>query len=132
MGTTTNRVVKLYLILAAVGGFALAMPLLAGVGPCILYYAVGIPCPACGMTRAFISLPDVGQALVYHPLFFTVPFIPLLGFLPERRMNIGAVVLIVLFLGVWVVRMVLFFPHTQPMVLNENSLVHVILARLGG
>ena len=34
-----------------------------------------IPCPGCGMTRALSSFVkgDMGEALYYHPLFWTIP-----------------------------------------------------------
>ena len=41
---------------------------------CPFWIIFGIPCPGCGMTRAFKSLLtlDIAQAFQYHPLFFLV------------------------------------------------------------
>ena len=72
-----------------------------------------------------MSLPDVGGALVYHPLFFAVPFIPL-GVVASKHRDTLAVLLIILFVGVWIIRMFLFFPHAEPMIYNENSLFQFI------
>jgi hypothetical protein len=38
---------------------------------CPLRFATHIPCPGCGMTRAFLSFftLDIGKAFYYHPLF---------------------------------------------------------------
>jgi len=125
--------IKLYVLLAVIGGIALTLSLLFGVSPCIMYHVIGLPCPACGMTRAFISLASLefGQAFRYHPLFFLVPFVPLLGLerLTERRRNILAFTLLGVLVVVWIVRMVLLFPDTPPMVFNENSLVGWLTGR---
>lgn len=45
------------------------------VGRCPVYWLTGIPCPGCGMTRAFEALLhlDIAGAFYYHPLFWTVP-----------------------------------------------------------
>ena len=134
-----GRVAKLYLLLAAVGGIAFGLSLFAGVSICIIYHVTGLPCPACGMTRAFISLMrlELRQAFAWHPLFFLVPFIPLLalermpygGSIPPRLRDGIAWALLGLFILVWVVRMVLFFPHTPPMEYNQSSLFQWLLAR---
>ncbi len=41
---------------------------------CPFDYFLGIPCPGCGMTRAFFALLrlDFEEAFYYHPLFFVV------------------------------------------------------------
>ncbi len=41
---------------------------------CPIYYFFHIPCPGCGVTRAYFSLfaLDLESAFEYHPLFFTV------------------------------------------------------------
>lgn len=41
--------------------------------------------------------------------------------LPRRVQNILAVSIITLYLGVYVYRMIKYYPHTEPMVYNWNS-----------
>ena len=119
-------VLKLYGILAIIGGAALALSLFIGISPCILYHIIGIPCPACGLTRAFVSLArlDLAQAFAYHPLFVFVPFAPLLGIerLPDKWRSILSFGALGVLVAVWVVRMILLFPHTAPFTYNTNSL----------
>lgn len=42
---------------------------------CPIRLITGVPCPSCGMTRAYISLfcGDFCMAFYYHPLFFLLP-----------------------------------------------------------
>lgn len=118
---------KVFAVLLAIGVAAILASLFYGISLCIVYNLIGVPCFSCGMTRAFMSLPNIGRAFAYHPLFFTVPGIPLLMLLPVKTRNTSAIVLIVLFIAVWIMRMVLFYPHTSPMVFNENALfAHLI------
>ena len=44
---------------------------------CIVKLIFGIPCPGCGLTRAWISVfrLDFYAAFRYHPLFWTVPIV---------------------------------------------------------
>ena len=53
-------------------GFALYLIILktTRIG-CPIYFFTGIPCPTCGMSRAYFSLfhLDIMQAFHYHPLF---------------------------------------------------------------
>ena len=94
--------------------------------PCLFLWATGIPCPACGMTRAFISLAhfNLRQSFAYHPLFFLVPFLPFLYLerISNRLRDILAYCLLALVLVVWVIRLVFLFPYVSPMIYNENSL----------
>lgn len=64
------RALRLAVILAAAG----AVLTVTGVG-CIARTMTGIPCPGCGMTRAYLALlrGDAMAAAAYHPLFWTVP-----------------------------------------------------------
>ncbi|MDY5027858.1 MAG: DUF2752 domain-containing protein [Oliverpabstia sp.] len=43
---------------------------------CPVKYFLGISCPGCGMTRAWLCIfhLDFAGAFTYHPLFWTVPF----------------------------------------------------------
>ena len=116
-----------------IGGVALALSLLFGISPCITYHLFGVPCPACGMTRAYVSLfsLEIGRAFFYHPLFLLVPGIPFVFVMPEKPRNIVSAVLIVILVGVWVARMILLFPHTAPMAYNEDSLLEVVRRLIG-
>lgn len=44
-------------------------------GGCIFRWITGIPCPGCGISRAYISAAglNIRQALIYHPMFWSVP-----------------------------------------------------------
>ena len=109
------------------------LSLFFGVSPCVMYHVIGLPCPACGLTRAFMSLArfDIGQAFRDHPLFIFVPFVPLLGFerLPDKWRNIIAFAGLGILVAVWVVRMVMLFPDVPPMTFNEGSVVGRFLQR---
>ena len=95
-----------------------------------------IPCPGCGMTRAWLSLlrGDFAGAFRAHPLFWTLPFLVLL-FLFAGRMSKKAVLILavlagVLFGGVYIARMVLYFPHQEPMTINHAAPLIRILEAL--
>lgn len=64
--------------------------------PCGFRKLFGIPCPTCGMTRAYIALLrlDIQTAFSYHPLFWTVPILFLFFLLdghlfPKKAVNIA-------------------------------------------
>lgn len=65
-----RRILGQHLVLAAV----LAVYVFV-IGRCPVYWLTGIPCPGCGMTRAFEALLhlDIAGAFYYHPLFWAVP-----------------------------------------------------------
>lgn len=85
---------------------------------CIFFNLFGIPCVTCGMTRAYVNLLhlDIKKAFFYHPLFFLVPFF---FFIREKKY---LYLLFILFLSIWVVRMILYFPNVEPMVFNESAI----------
>ena len=45
--------------------------------PCVFLWLTGIPCPGCGMTRAWIAVlrGQLTAAFAYHPLFWTAPIL---------------------------------------------------------
>ena len=99
--------------------------------PCAVYHVLGIPCPACGLTRAFVQLAqgDVAGAFWYHPLFWLVLLLPWVAHkkMPPRGQHFLWIFLLVVFTGTWVVRMVFYFPGNAPMHFNEVSLLGWLL-----
>lgn len=97
---------------------------------CPFYWIFGIPCPGCGMTRAILCLlrADIHGAFEMHPLVFTMPFFAAAFVFGSRKVkHYAAVVMIILFLSVYAVRMIMYFPSTKPMVFNELSVLGRIL-----
>lgn len=45
--------------------------------PCLYKTFLHIPCPGCGMTRAWLSLlrGDIAGAFAFHPLFWSIPLL---------------------------------------------------------
>ena len=94
---------------------------------CILRNIVGLPCPTCGMTRAYYALlgGDLHTAFSYHPLFWSVPVIGLLVlFIKRLRENkLFWTIVIGIFIVVYIVRMFLYFPDTEPLDYNSHSYI---------
>ncbi|MFR7750789.1 MAG: DUF2752 domain-containing protein [Collinsella sp.] len=53
---------------------------------CVFRLMTGIPCPGCGMTRAWLAALrlDFATAFAYHPLFWVVPIAFVLAFVREE------------------------------------------------
>lgn len=111
--------IALFFIIAALA-FALS---LTDIG-CPLKYATGIPCPSCGMTRAWYAAFHLNfeSAIAYHPLFWFMPMaLAFAFFLPYANKKLFVAVMVgalILIIGVWVLRLAytqgvipeLFFP----------------------
>lgn len=108
---------------------------------CIIQAVTGMPCPACGITRAFTSLLQLNfwDAMMYNPLILLLPVVGLALILSETHkfitrsvsFNIAIIIMIALVFGVYIYRMIIYFPHTTPMVYWERSLLGVILRAAG-
>lgn len=109
---------------------------------CLVASVFGLPCPGCGSTRAVRLLFQgrVADALRMHPLIFLtltllvlLPSLALARFVAKKRgkqfrsplsprtTEIVLFSLAALYLIVYVIRMILLFPHTEPMLYNQNS-----------
>lgn len=83
---------------------------------CVFRLMTGIPCPGCGMTRAWLAALrlDFAAAIAYHPLFWAVPIAFVLAFVREemasgkvkRGIDVVVATLCVLVIAVWIVRLV--------------------------
>lgn len=104
----------------------------------------GIPCAACGMTRAFKYFFElkVSKAFSFHPVFPLVIadfvlFLYVRYFNPKKE-NIfvwASIVLIAVAFAVYFVRMYYLFPSTAPLDYYKDNLFSYILSRkanLGG
>lgn len=83
----------------ALAAVLLIYGVLAAIGHgCPIRYVTGIPCPGCGLSRAYLALLQLNpiQAFKYHPLFWAVPVLALACFCYTRRKSRIALVLVVL------------------------------------
>lgn len=112
-----NRELIVVILIGAVISFIAVIFLNKSI--CLFINIFGLPCPACGMTRAYISLVhlDIKRAFYYHPLFWSVPLI-LLEYKNKKLIYILGIIFII----VWVIRMYLYFPDKEPMKFNDRAI----------
>ena len=99
---------------------------------CLIKEWLGVPCPLCGTVRGISGIlqGDPVEAFYWHPLFWLTPILmawhllPPVGFSRQKGRNqwiwIGVVAL---YLGAYVMRMILLFPEAAPMDCNPNGLL---------
>jgi len=105
---------------------------------CWFQATFGVPCPGCGSTRAAVLLlgGNITEALAWHPLIFVsivlLPYIVIRGIFwrgkPYHKYEKYAMIgIVAIYITVFIVRMILYFPHTAPMDMNGNSLLQQAL-----
>lgn len=117
-------------ILAA-AAFVLVMQLKFG-GVCPVRIFTGFPCPGCGLTRAALLLlkGDVVGSFQMHPMLLFI-IVGIFLFLYEYYMQergrgwfrTYAIVVILLFVVVYMIRMKLYFPDQAPMTYETPGLL---------
>ena len=126
-----------FIILAAVLFLSLVR---LGLYICPVWAVVGIPCPACGMTRAILSLLhlDIAGAFAMHPGIFVLiiwavcllaSFANKRSFWKDIRFHL---VFAAVFLLIYVFRMIFLFPDTAPMLYNTKSLFYRLYCAIFG
>lgn len=103
---------------------------------CYFKTITGLPCPGCGLTRAFISLykGNMLEAFVYHPLWLLVLLVAFVIFFKKHfsisyklyNSNFFWVLVVLIFILCYTIRMMLLFPFYEPMTYNNNSLFYFI------
>jgi len=127
-----NRLKKLLLFLLMI---AAASPLFLKFYRCPIRAFFGIPCPGCGMTRALFSAftLDFEKAFYYHPLFWLVLILVPAGIVyyllgkPYTANVRGAILgVALLFIIVYIIRLIVQFGQNEIMTLNKNSVIFKI------
>ena len=113
---------KIWLRLAMLA--VLAAAVLAAVWlqmPCLLRNFTGIPCPTCGMTRAWLACfrLELWAAFCCHPMFWSIPVLALAFLLegyafPGRKITSAISIVTLLGFGItWLIRIVLLLCGIQ-------------------
>lgn len=118
---------KVVLALALAAGMVLVLDT-----GCLFRRLTGIPCPGCGMTRAFLAAfrLDFSEAFRMHPLWplpvpvFLVSTLRTGSLFGSKRWdNIFWYGMLAVVLGLYILRMVLWFPDTPPMAFDHQALI---------
>ncbi|MCR4693601.1 MAG: DUF2752 domain-containing protein [Firmicutes bacterium] len=92
---------------------------------CPIYHIFGIPCPACGITRAYLLFfrGRIWSAFLMHPLFL----LPLIFLFPKMRRRWIVFSVMAIFLAVYIIRFLVLFPLIPPFNYNSDCLLGGIL-----
>lgn len=106
---------------------------------CPINYITGLPCPACGITRAlFMFLKgNIIESIYFHPFFLIILIYSIYFFIGRYFINIPLKNLQNIFtvIGVFMIifyiyRIIIYFPHTEPLAYNYNSFLYYIYSKL--
>lgn len=124
------------IIIALLALYMAAAELITG-SICIVRSTIGLPCPGCGLTRAYQLLftANLTEAFFFHPLFWFIPIFALVylfKWIKYKNENpkwfiIFSASSIAVFFAVYFVRMILYFPHTEPLTFNTKTLIARII-----
>ena len=105
-----KKAIKYYLILLVVGIVALLIYFYKlDIPLCLFKSRLNIPCPGCGLTRAYVSFlsGDIIKAFSNHPLFWTIPFLPNILSTENNKLIITVSTIFIL---TWIFRLLTTYP----------------------
>ncbi|MDR2898711.1 MAG: DUF2752 domain-containing protein [Clostridiales bacterium] len=130
-----SAIKKYYIAFIAIAVYAVLSNVLFGYF-CPSMALVGVPCPACGLTRAGLSLLmlDFNGAFLYNPCIFLVAplviFYFILRIYGKGRVMLlfyPAVMVFIISFVVFGYRLIHQF-GTEPLIFNQRSLLRIILS----
>jgi hypothetical protein len=104
---------------------------------CFFKIVYGVPCPGCGLTRSFLYLfeGNISKALYSHPLFWLIILIFILLvlrifglFRDLLKNNTFWLIIVIIFVTVWIIRMLLMFPNKAPLDYYHGSVLSRIIS----
>ncbi|MGN0323732.1 MAG: DUF2752 domain-containing protein [Oliverpabstia sp.] len=102
---------------------------------CPIKYYLGISCPGCGMTRAWMAVLhlDFAGAFSFHPLFWTAPFLAL-AILFEYKIDFkkyhwALVLTAALFIIVYIIRLI-WIPNDIVVWEPEKGVIYQTISRI--
>lgn len=139
--TKKNRDFAVFVILSLIAIDVLRR-LLGSDTVCIWSNLWGVPCPGCGLGRAWLALwhGDLGRMWHYHALLPVIMLFFLVwgadkikSFLPGWWRKYAVLAVLSLFLGYYLVRLALCFPQgPEPMMYNRHCVSYQLYQILGG
>ncbi|MFO7635706.1 MAG: DUF2752 domain-containing protein [Clostridia bacterium] len=126
------RKVRKNLLPALVLAAAIAAGFFLDASLCVFKRATGLPCPSCGMTRAYIALFQgrFAEAFSMHPLFWLAPvilFLVVVSWRTKKPFTKTYVILTALLVLVYLLRMIFLFPGEAPMDYDFSSFLGKLL-----
>lgn len=132
----SNR--RFYLVFGLALAIGLSFHYLLTNTTCLIRGSIGIPCPTCGLSRAykFLLRGDVLRAFKFHPLFWLIPLVAIYvgyAWYTQRKMNRYILLsILIIFIGVYLWRMMTYFPRVEPMIINEKSYLFKLIRYFQG
>jgi hypothetical protein len=139
---TFNKHKQNIIAMAGIAVFWLGISLITGTA-CWFQSVVGLPCPGCGLTRSFMALASGAwrEAFFWHPLLpiaiallpFALPLFIILRRHKQKKALEGMLwAMVFAILAVYAMRMLLYFPHTEPLTVHQNTLWRLALHNISG
>lgn len=109
---------------------------------CIMRMLFGIPCPGCGITRAFILLSQgkIKEATIMHPFWIAIVVL-LIAFLINRYfvkdkkmskkvmsvLKVCAIITLLLCIVYYIYRMIAWYPQKEPVIYDSENVFNILV-----